>query len=113
MKRVLFSVLVLVFVLSACAGRKVSKQGPGNEVYEGVSMGYRGPIVLQVRLSGGDITEITIVDSAEDPFVGGRAMEELIDMVIEYNSVDIDVISGATATSKGFLEAARNAILQK
>jgi uncharacterized protein with FMN-binding domain len=39
-------------------------------------------------------------------------MEELIDIVIEYNSTDVDAVSGATATSKGFLDAVNNAILK-
>ncbi|MDR3021032.1 MAG: FMN-binding protein [Treponema sp.] len=39
-------------------------------------------------------------------------MEELIDTVIENNSADVDAISGATLTSKGFLEAVKNDIIK-
>jgi len=86
------------------------KQEPG-QVYEGSAFGYRGLIYVQVHLSGGSISEITIVDSDEDRFVGGAAMEGLIETVTELNSADVDAISGATITSKGFLEAVRNAIM--
>jgi len=86
------------------------KQEP-EQVYEGSALGYRGFINVQVSLSGGSISEITVVDSAEDSFVGGIAMEELIETIIELNSTDVDAVSGATITSNGFLEAVRNAIM--
>jgi len=87
------------------------KQKEQGKVYEGSAAGYRGLIHVQVRLSGGNISEITITDSDEDRFVGGVAIEELIETVTELNSIDVDAISGATITSKGFLEAVRNAIM--
>jgi len=115
MKYILFSVLSLIIVVSGCA--VLSAQGGGmaggEDVYEGTGQGYRGSVVVRVRLSGGSITEIVIVDSAEDRFVGGTAIEELIDTVIEYNTTDIDAISGATESSRGFLEAVDNAIMLK
>jgi uncharacterized protein with FMN-binding domain len=87
-------------------------EGDG-EIFEGAGQGFRGPINVQVRLNEGSITEIEIIDSVEDRFVGGAAMEELIDLVIMYNSTDIDAVSGATESSEGFLEAVRNAIIKK
>ncbi|GBU29481.1 hypothetical protein R84B8_03048 [Treponema sp. R8-4-B8] len=108
-------VFLLIIVICSCAAFNVkrgSDQGDG-EILEGVGQGFRGPISVQVRLNDGSITEIEIVDSAEDRFVGGAAMEELLDLVIMYNSTDIDAVSGATETSEGFLEAVRNAILKQ
>jgi fumarate reductase flavoprotein subunit len=84
--------------------------GENVDVYEGTAQGYRGPIQVQVRVNGGSITEI-IVDSEEDYFVGGTAIEELIDMVIQYNTTDIDAVTGATESSRGFLKAVENAIM--
>jgi len=105
----------LVIVICSCAAftvRRVVGEGDG-EVLEGTGQGFRGPISVQVRLNEGSITEIEIVDSMEDRFVGGSAIEELIDLVIMYNSTDIDAVSGATESSEGFLEAVRNAILKR
>ena len=116
MKYVLFSILLLGLLFGCMSLGKNSEQAISEQtntgvLLEGSGMGYRGPIDVQVRMSGGSIIEIVIVDSIEDRFVGGSAIEELIDMVIEYNSTDIDVISGATVTSKGFLDAVFNAIM--
>jgi len=108
---VFFAVLVICGCAALTARRGLSEGG--GEIFEGVGQGFRGPISVQVRMSEGSITEIEIVDSAEDRFVGGTAMEELIDLVIMYNTADIDAVSGATETSEGFLEAVRNAIIRQ
>jgi uncharacterized protein with FMN-binding domain len=110
-----FLAFFLVIVICSCAAftaRRVLNEVDG-EIFEGAGQGFRGPITVQVRLNEGSITEIEIIDSVEDRFVGGAAMEELIDLVIMYNSTDIDAVSGATESSEGFLEAVRNAIIRK
>jgi uncharacterized protein with FMN-binding domain len=94
---------VLIF---ACAGLKT-----GNvDFFEGAAMGYRGMIHVRVGMENGAITEINVVESGEDPAVGGAAIEELTDLVLMYNTTELDAVSGATETSRGFLEAVENAI---
>ncbi len=107
-----FFVVVVICGCAALTARRGLSEGE-LEIFEGVGQGFRGPISVQVRVSEGSITEIEIIDSMEDRFVGGAAMEELIDLVIMYNTADIDAVSGATETSEGFLEAVRNAILKQ
>jgi uncharacterized protein with FMN-binding domain len=107
-----FFVVVVICGCAALTARRGLSEGE-LEIFEGVGQGFRGPISVQVRMSEGSITEIEIVDSMEDRFVGETAMEELIDLVIMYNTADIDAVSGATETSEGFLEAVRNAILRQ
>jgi uncharacterized protein with FMN-binding domain len=95
--------MALVF---GCASLKT-----GNEAfYEGSAMGYRGMIHVRVGMEDGAITEITVIESAEDPAIGGAAIEELTDLALMYNTTEIDAVSGATETSRGFLEAVENAI---
>jgi len=107
MKYILFLLSLTVFGCVSLGGGK----GGTADVYEGTAQGYRGPIRVQVRVSEGSITEIVILDSEEDVFVGGAAMEELIDTVILYNTTDVDAVSGATESSGGFLKAVENAIM--
>jgi uncharacterized protein with FMN-binding domain len=79
--------------------------------YEGSAMGYRGEIRVRVGYEKGAITDITVIESSEDRAVGGAAIEELTDLVLMYNTTELDAVSGATETSKGFLEAIENAIM--
>jgi uncharacterized protein with FMN-binding domain len=81
------------------------------DTHEGIGQGYRGPIRVRVRMEGGSIAEITIIDSNEDKAVGGAAMEELLELVLLYNTTDLDAVSGASESSKGFLSAVKDAIL--
>jgi hypothetical protein len=111
MKNILFSVVFPAAIISGCVVFGGGSPSAGDDVREGTGRGYRGPISVQVRMSGGSITEIIIIDSAEDAFVGAAAIEELIDTVIEYNTTDVDVVTGATESSRGFLEAVENAIM--
>jgi len=80
-------------------------------LYQGAAMGYRGMIHVRVGFEQGTITEITVVESREDQAIGGAAIEELTDLVLMYNTTELDAVSGATETSKGFLEAIENAIM--
>ena len=113
MKYMLILLLVFVLVLGcAVIGRGVYESSPG-EVFEGTGQGYRGPVTVQVWVSGGSITQIVVIDSEEDRFVGGAAIEELIDAVIVCNTTDVDAVSGATESSRGFLEAVENAIMSE
>ena len=110
--------VLILLVFSGCAGLGDRAEAGRNRrivnadgVYEGSARGRRGTIRVQVRMEAGSIAEINIVDSSEDLFVGGAAMEELLELVLEYNTTDLDAVSGATESSEGFLAAVENAIM--
>ncbi len=99
---------------NAGAGSASFTGPPGEEfydgMYEGSAEGHRGNIHVRVCLEAGNITGIEILDSREDPFVGGPAIEELLEQTLTSGITDIDSISGATESSEGFLAAVRNAL---
>jgi fumarate reductase flavoprotein subunit len=117
----LFAVVFMAPLLSACAGasgRKVDRgfSRPSLEAlpdgeYEGSGRGYRGTIRVRVRMEAGEIAEILIIGSEEDPSVGGAALEELLELALMYQTTGLDAVSGATESSKGFLAAVEDAIL--
>jgi uncharacterized protein with FMN-binding domain len=104
---IVLAVITALVLLFGC----VSLKAGNGAVYEGAAMGYRGMIHVRVGYERGTITEITVVESQEDRAIGGAAIEELTDLVLMYNTTEIDAVSGATETSKGFLEAIENAIM--
>lgn len=79
--------------------------------YTGSGTGYSGTITVRVTISGGKITNIEVVSTADgDPyFSNARAV---IQRVIDAQSVNVDTVSGATYSSRGILQAIRNALAQ-
>jgi uncharacterized protein with FMN-binding domain len=65
---------------------------------------------VEVRIASGLIQEIGITAHQEDPFTGGEAMTELLELVLDYQSTDLDAVSGATESSAGFLGAVEDAL---
>jgi succinate dehydrogenase/fumarate reductase flavoprotein subunit len=85
----------------------------GQNEYLGVGAnGMGGDIKVKVGYSNGTITSIEVISANETPEIGGKALEQLPEMVIAANSTDIDAVSGATITSKSFFAAVENAIAQ-
>ena len=112
MKYIIFSFLTPLIILSGCAAFR-SSPADSMEIFEGTGQGYRGPVTVQVQMAAGQIIDIVIIDCADDRSVGYAAMEELAGLAVMYNSANIDAVTGATESSRGFLEAVENAILKK
>ena len=97
--------------MTGCLGSYLAlKTGCTAGIYEGTGRGCRGPIVVQVLTSPAGIEDIAIISHREAPNPGVIAMEELLELVLEAGSTDLDVISGASLSSRGFLEAVENAL---
>jgi uncharacterized protein with FMN-binding domain len=99
--------------LAGCAalGAKAGgAAGTGGGFYEGAAEGFRGPLRVRVRIDSGVIGGIEILEHREDEAIGGAAMAELLDLVLEYNSANLDAVSGATESSEGFLAAVEDAL---
>jgi uncharacterized protein with FMN-binding domain len=96
-------------VTAACAGGEAAAHS-SERVATGVGRGYRGDILVAVRSNSYGILEIEALEHEEDEFIGGAAIEALIEAALDANSADVDAVTGATETSEGFLEALRNAL---
>lgn len=68
------------------------------------------PIVVRVTVDGERMTNIETMQEAETPTIGGQAIPELRDAMLKANSYDVDGISGASATSKGYKNAVKQAL---
>jgi fumarate reductase flavoprotein subunit len=115
----LVRLLCLAFVawpllVAGCAGGeyRTGSGAPGyrDGLWEGSGPGYRGEIRVQVRIASGLIQEIGIAAHNEDPLTGGEAIGELLELVLDYQSTDLDAVSGASLSSSGFLAAVEDAL---
>ncbi|MDR3130232.1 MAG: FMN-binding protein [Treponema sp.] len=98
--------------LCGCAGfnapANIPPYRPG--IYEGMGRGFRGPVCLLVQINRAGIAAIEILEHEDDEQIGGAAMEELLVIVLDTGSTDVDGISGATWSSEGFLAALEDAL---
>ena len=71
-----------------------------------------GPVrvTLDVTMRSGAITSIRIIQHRNGR---GKKAEEIVSGIIKAQSLDVDVISGATASSKAFLQATEHALTGK
>jgi len=59
-----------------------------------------------------DIQAIEVLKQSESDDYGLKAVKELPKEIVQQNSVDVDTISGASASSKAIKEAVSNALAQ-
>jgi uncharacterized protein with FMN-binding domain len=65
-------------------------------------------VILDVIIQNHNIIKIEILKHSCSPI--GKKAEKITERIIEYQNLDVDVISGATASSKAILKAVENAL---
>lgn len=78
--------------------------------YRGRGEGARGIIRVRVLVENGTITKLEVLSHADAPSVAEPAFSSLMENILEKQSLDMDVISGATYSSTGFLTAVKDAL---
>ena len=76
----------------------------------GTSEGFRGNIEVEVLVKDGKITEINIINSSDDKAFLNKASEGIIQKIIDEQNTNIDVVSGATYSSNGIINAVKDAL---
>ena len=83
--------------------------GAYHGVYEGGMYKWRAN-ECDVTVANGKVTDIQLAGS-EDPGAENTDTEMLYERVIAAQSLQVDTISGATLTSKGYLQCVENALI--
>lgn len=79
-------------------------------VYEGSADGFGGKVTVSVTISQDEVTAVEVTEAkGEDSAYLSMAMA-LTDEIVEKQSVEVDTVSGATYSSRGILDAARQAL---
>lgn len=99
--RALIAGLVCSTFAAAVSAAPVTTQGTG--------VGKHGDVTVAVTFDSGKIKDIKIVKQQENPVLAAKVFTDLKQHVIDTNSVQLDAISGATFSSKGFLDAVADA----
>lgn len=108
----LFAVAAVLGSLGGCGqGTSSSEAASGKTgTYHGEAQGFGGVVSADVTFDNGKITDVVLTGDSETPTVGGAALDELKNQVLEAGSADIDGVSGATMTSNGVKQAVQAAI---
>ena len=77
--------------------------------YTGSAPGYHGDVKVSVRVEGGQIKDIRIVENSDDAEYFEKA-RSLISDIVSKQSTDVSVVSGATYSSNGIIGAVNNAL---
>jgi len=107
MKKVLCLLLCLMLALSL----NVSfADGLTDGVYTGSGAGMHSNIVVEVTVNEGKIADVKVISHDETPGISDPAITGIPEAIKAAGSADVDVITNATMTSNGIIEAVRNAL---
>lgn len=75
-----------------------------------------GPVQVEITVAGGKITDVQVPQypngNHRDQEINDYALPVLVDETLSAQSADIDMVSGATVTSQGYLTSLQSALDQ-
>ena len=128
-KRVLSILMVLALILvSGCQLSPDSNTEPSAETgnpaegkesstltdgkYTAFAQGRNGKITVDVSIASDKITAVEVVEHSETAIISDPAFERVPKNIVEYQSLQMDAISGATFTRNAIISATADAIKQ-
>ena len=114
----LTGIILLAFSFAGCAQDQPAPppappaENGGTQVLQGEGIGYNPdvPIRVEVTMDGNVITDITVLEHGETEGLSDPAFEQIPAAIIEAQSTNVDVVTNATATSEGIMQAVEDAI---
>ena len=97
------------------AATEAASEGTGswtNGEYTATVNGYGGEFQVTVVLDDTGISSITVGENNETESIGAKALPMLTELVMDSQSVSVDVVSGATVTSQAFLGGVKDCLTQ-
>lgn len=98
--------IAFVTMFSGCS----SDAGYIDGTYEGSYETAMQTVEVSVAIEDGQISQVNVTNEDEMEGPGLDAVAAIPDMIVEAQSTDVDVVSGATVTSNGIIEAAAAAL---
>ncbi|MBQ6599065.1 MAG: FMN-binding protein, partial [Lentisphaeria bacterium] len=107
MRKLLALALALVMALGS-ASSAAAEDG----VYEATTSGHNAPITVAVTVAGDKIEKVEVTNENETIGVGKVAIERMTQRIADEQSLAVDVITGASITSRAILRAAEDALAE-
>ena len=109
MKKFLSVVCALVMVLGLMSVTAYAAELTDG-VFEGTGKSFGGDLKVAVTVEGGKITKVEVLSHGDTAGVCDAAMEKIPAAIVEAQSADVDVVTGATLSSNGIMAAVKNAL---
>jgi uncharacterized protein with FMN-binding domain len=97
-------------------GQATKKKTTTKTVTGSVAQTQWGPVQVQLVVSGGSIAQVNVVQypngNSHDAEINNYALPILVKETTAQQSANIDMVSGATVTSTGYLQSLQSAIDQ-
>ena len=103
------AILIACLMLSAVALGEAAPAGVTGD-FTGVAKGLGGDVTVTLTLEDGVIVACQAEGPNETPGIGDKALEALPPQIAQYNTLAVDVVTGATVTSDAILAAAAAAL---
>lgn len=109
-KKVLALILCAVMSMSVvgCGSKSASDAGIPDGTYTGEGTGKGGKIVVELTMKDSKISDIKVVEHGETPGYAD-ALDKISAEMIAKNTLEVDMVSGATLSSTGILQAVKDA----
>lgn len=98
--------LLSVLALAGCQ----ANEAIGDGTFEGKGDGKHGDIKVEVTIKDKQIDDIKVVKHTENEVLAEPVYDELKETMVETNSPEVDVVTGSTATSDGYIAAVKDAL---
>ncbi len=105
MKKTLAMLAVLCWLCAVCGAMAEDSVFYGQNDH-----GVGGTIKVAVTMDGGTIVKIKTVEQQETRGLGTNAIMQLTKEIVAGNSLDVDIVAGATLSSIAFVGAVRQAV---
>ncbi len=104
------TILFVIFIFTAISCSEKSDVPKISGAFEGKAEGFLGPISVKLIIEDNEIKHIDILEYSDTPGYSNVVFNYLPKTVITKNSSEVDTISGATISSKAFLDAVNDAL---
>lgn len=110
MKRKLLALLLAstmaLFSFTGCGKSQVVKDGE----YEGKANGHNAELVVKVTVKDGEVSDVVVKEHQESEGISDMPIIEIPNLIVKNQSLNIDIIAGASVTSRAILDATESAI---
>ena len=97
--------VLAVSMLSGCSS-STSKE------FTAKAKGYKSDVEVKVIMDDTTITNVEVLSHEETDGIGTKAIDALPSLIVDAQSINVDVVGGATFTSKAIIEAVSTALTE-